>query len=184
MDLSTTSVPSHPLAGLARPLVAIAAVAFLAWFPIVVGSRVPLLGFFDLGMHELGHLVTILLPQPLTAIAGSLTQVAVPIALAAYFLLRREERLSAALCIAWCGANLYDVAVYAADAPFQRLPLLGGDNVYHDWAYLLGPDVGSAMSWANELAVAFRGLGIVAFVAAIGVVIWAVPRRSWRWLAG
>ncbi len=29
-----------------------------------------------------------------------------------------------------------DVSIYIADAPFQRLPLIGGS---HDWAYLLGP---------------------------------------------
>lgn len=179
-----TSVEVHPSAGLARPLAAVVAVGLLAWFPIVAGTRVPLLGFFDLGMHELGHLVTFPLPQPLTAAAGSLTQILVPLGLAAYFLLWRGERMSAAICVAWGGANFYDVAVYVADAPYQRLALLGGDNVYHDWAYLLGPEVTDALSWANELATTLRILGIVAFVAAVVVALWAVPVRTWRWLAG
>jgi hypothetical protein len=165
-------------------LVAVAVVGLLAWFPIVAGTRVPLLGYFDLGMHELGHMLTFPLPQPLTAFAGSLTQVLVPLGLAGYFLLWRGERTSAAVCVAWGGANLYDVAVYVADAPYQRLPLLGGDNVDHDWAYLLGPEVMNAMSGANELATALRVLGIAAFVGAVVVALWAVPRRTWRWLGG
>lgn len=182
MGSSPTSVRSHPAVDLVRPTVTVAVIGLLAWFPVVAGSRVPLLGFFDLGMHELGHLVTMPLPQPLTAAAGSLTQILVPLGLAAYFLLRRRELLSAALCVAWCGANLYDVAVYVADAPYQRLPLLGGDNVIHDWAYLLGPDVMNALSSADELALALRGLGIVAFLTATGIALWAVPRRTWEWL--
>lgn len=184
MNVSATDARSHPLVGFARPGAAMVAVAVLAWFPVVVGGRVPLLGYFDLGMHELGHLLTIPLPQPLNAAAGSFTQLAVPLVLAGYFWLSRGERLSAAVCIAWCGANLYDVAVYVADAPYQRLPLLGGDNVYHDWAYLLGPEVVNATSWANELAMTFRVLGLAAFFVAGAVALRVVPRQTWRWMAG
>ena len=31
-----------------------------------------------------------------------------------------------------------NIGVYAADARAHRLPLLGGNKVYHDWTYLLG----------------------------------------------
>jgi hypothetical protein len=37
----------------------------------------------------------------------------------------------------WLGQNLINISVYAADAQARRLPLLGGNKVYHDWHYLL-----------------------------------------------
>ena len=37
----------------------------------------------------------------------------------------------------WFGQNFINISVYAADAQAKRLPLLGGNKVYHDWDYLL-----------------------------------------------
>jgi len=37
----------------------------------------------------------------------------------------------------WCGYNIVNVSYYMADAVLMQLPLLGGDNVIHDWNYLL-----------------------------------------------
>src|SRR5437016_5104483 len=45
----------------------------LAYFPFVRHTRVPLLGLVDLGFHELGHLVTHMLPAVIMAAMGSVT---------------------------------------------------------------------------------------------------------------
>ncbi len=37
----------------------------------------------------------------------------------------------------WLGQNFINISVYAADAQARKLPLLGGNKVYHDWNYLL-----------------------------------------------
>ena len=100
---------------------------------MVLDVRVPILSLVDLGIHELGHLLTYPLPDLITAIAGSFAQVAAPLGLAVYFLARKDEAASA-MCLGWAATSGYDAARYIADAPYERLELLGGD---HDWAYVL-----------------------------------------------
>ena len=56
------------------------------------------------------------------------------------------------------------MSVYIADAPYERLPLIGGD---HDWAFLLhGWD---RMSLAEPLAAWVAGIGGLFVVGAIGL---------------
>ena len=106
--------------------VAGAGVCFLlGFFAFVRDTRVPLLGLVDLGFHELGHLVTYVLPDVVTAAMGSVTQVLVPAGLAAYFLFVRRDLLGGGLCLAWAATSAQDASVYIADAPFQRLRLIG-----------------------------------------------------------
>jgi hypothetical protein len=159
------------------------ACALLVWFPFVRHRRMPLLGNADLGFHELGHLVMYVVPvsQFLTAIMGSVFQVAVPAALAVYFALARRDALATAVCSAWAAANLHDVSVYIADAPHERLPLIGGQ---HDWAYLLGPEQLDHLAAARTIAAVVNGIGVVLALASIatcaGVAAWRAtePRRA------
>ena len=134
--------------------------AVLAYFPFVRGTRVPLLGLVDLGFHELGHLVTYVLPAVITAAMGSVAQVAVPLGIAAYFWFARRDRLAAGLCLAWAGTSARDAAVYIADAPYQRLTLIGGE---HDWAFVLGPGHLNMLDRAGLIA----GLGTAFAVALV-----------------
>ena len=140
--------------------------AVIGFFPFVQQRRVPLLGGVDLGFHELGHMLTYVFPDLMTALMGSIFQVAIPLGLAAYFGLRRRDLLAAGLCLAWAGASAFDVSVYIADAPFQRLPLIGGS---HDWAYLLGPAALGNMSSAAGIAGAVRLTGAGLVLAGIGL---------------
>lgn len=119
------------------------------------GEHVPLLSLVNLGFHELGHLLTYPFPDLFTASMGSVTALLVPLGLAAYFTWRHRDRLGAALCLAWAGSAATEWSVYVADAPFERLPLIGGE---HDWAFVLG-----RLGWtdaAGEIAVA---LGVLAW---------------------
>src|SRR3954451_5253270 len=74
-----------------------------AWFGFVQTERVPLLGYVDLGFHELGHLIMYILPinQVLTAAMGSIMQCAVPLGLAVYFSVWRKDRVASCACAAW-----------------------------------------------------------------------------------
>jgi len=135
----------------------------IGFFPIT-GREVPFLDLFDLGIHELGHMLAIPFGRFIHTLAGSVAQVAVPAGLAVYFGFVRRDAIGAGFCTAWAGTSAYDVAVYVADAPFQRLSLIGG---YHDWAYLLGPGELDALSAAGTIATAIRFGGAVAIGAGI-----------------
>jgi hypothetical protein len=140
--------------------------ATLGFFPFVQNRRVPLLGGVDLGFHELGHMLTYPFPDVVTAIMGSVFQIAVPLGLSAYFWFRRRDVLGTALCLAWAGASAVDVSVYIADAPFQRLQLIGG---YHDWAFLLGPTAFGNLDAASSIAGAVKLMGALLVLAGIAL---------------
>ena len=149
-----------------RYVLGVLACAVLGFFPFVQGTRVPLLGMVDLGFHELGHMLALPLPDPATAIMGSVMQVMVPLGLVAYFAFARRDLLGVGLCLAWAGASAWDVGVYIADAPYQRLPLIGGE---HDWAYLLGPGGLADLSAAGPLSTVMTVSGAALVLAGLGV---------------
>jgi hypothetical protein len=139
------------------------------WIAFVLRAQVPLLSLVDLGFHELGHLVTRPFPEVVMFMAGSVAQVAVPVGLAAYFLARRD-RLGGAMCLAWAATSARDVAVYIADAPFQRLELIGGE---HDWSFILG-EHWNALDKAGVVAAAVRGFGVALLFAGFCLCAWYV----------
>jgi len=146
-----------------RNLAAAAACAALGLLAFGRDARVPLLGWIDLCVHEFGHVATMVAPPLVTAMAGSVAQVALPLALAAAFWRVRREPLSAMVCLAWAGTSAHDAAAYIADAPDERLELIGGT---HDWAYALGPEGLDALARAGAIAGAVRGVGFLMVVLA------------------
>jgi hypothetical protein len=121
------------------------------------GSNVPLLVFADLGFHELGHLLGYITrpPEWIIAIAGTGLQIAVPLGAALALGLWRRDPFGATICLAWAATSLRGSAVYVADAPYERLPLIGGQ---HDWAYLLG-EHWQALDRADDIAGWMTGAG-------------------------
>ena len=117
-----------------RYVAGLAVIGFLLWFPFVRGVRVPLVWAADLGFHELGHMLAIPLGTTVHFLAGSSTQVLVPLGLAGYFWLWQRDGMSTGVMMAWAASNAQDASVYIADGPYQNLPLIGG---HHDWQYLL-----------------------------------------------
>lgn len=123
-----------------------------------------LLDDVNLAIHEAGHVLFQPLGDPLVVLGGSLFQVIVPLAFVMYFFARREL-FSASVVLAWVAASLANVAVYIGDARAQELPLLGGENVIHDWWYLL-------IEWdllSSDLSIArwTRLISATAFVASV-----------------
>ena len=140
--------------------------------------EVPILDWFDLGVHEAGHIVASFLPRLVMFMAGSVAQVALPLGFAAYFALRRRDLASAGFCVAWAGTSARDVSIYVADAPIQALPLVGGGT--HDWAWILGYFDALHRSVGVARAVEFAGLAMV--VAGVGLAVW--PALFPRWARG
>ncbi len=122
----------------------------------------------NIGIHEAGHLVTRAFGQFICAAAGSAFQCLAPV-IAAVVLLRQRDFSGLGFCLTWLASNLFYVALYVADAPFQQLPLLsvGGGEVYHDWAWLLD-DLGM-LGAAGFFAGCLRLAG---YACALGGVVW------------
>ena len=154
----------------------IAAIAWLGWIAYVRGERVPLLAGVDLGFHELGHMLMAWAPSQVAALAGTVMQIAVPLGLAAYFIAARHEEVAGALMLGWAGTSAQSASVYIADAPFQRLPLIGGT---HDWAYLLGP-AWNVMGAAGAIAGTVWVLGLLMLGAGLGLCVAGIVRERVR----
>lgn len=154
------------VAGLAGCLV-------LGWFAFVRGEAVPVLRLVDLGVHELGHLLTYVFPDMITAVAGSAFQILVPVGLALVFWFGVSDRMAAGLCLAWAGSSAQHVEVYVADAPHQRLPLIGGE---HDWAFILGRM--GLLDRAEGVATVVRGLALVLLLAGMAACLWGLARAN------
>jgi hypothetical protein len=131
-----------------------------------LGREVPFLDLFDLGIHELGHLVTAFMPPLVMFLAGSIAQVAFPLAMALYFGLGRRDHAAAGFCAAWAGTSARDVSIYAGDAVSQSLPLIGGE---HDWAYILGPRGFDALHRTEAVAAMIETAG--AIMATVGILL-------------
>ena len=164
----------HPSPTQLKAVAAAAWCLLLGWIAFVRSASVPLLSLVDLGFHELGHLLTYPLPwDGVTAAMGTVFQIGVPAGLAVYFALARRDHVGAAVCLAWAGTSARDASVYIADAPFEQLPLIGGD---HDWAFLLhGSD---HLDWAAPLATAVRFGGLLLLLGGLALAGLAATRRS------
>jgi hypothetical protein len=89
------------------------------------------------------------------------------------FWLGVKDRMAAGLCLAWAGSSAQQVAVYVADAPYQRLPLIGGE---HDWAFILGRL--GLLDRAEGVATAVRGLGLILVLAGMSACLWGLARAN------
>jgi hypothetical protein len=90
----------------------------------------------DLIIHEAGHYIFFIFGTFINMAGGSLLQLIMPV-LFAFSFFRTEQNFSGSLMMYWLAINFFNVGQYAADAVSMNLPLLGGDNVIHDWNYLL-----------------------------------------------
>jgi hypothetical protein len=156
----------------AAPWIAAAAITLLlAFLTFTRDGWTPLLSYFDLGVHEFGHLLTVWAPEIIVWPAGSFVQVALPLAFAAYFL-HRGDRFAVVLTVAWAAESLNNVSVYAADAQAMVLPLFGDDGAGagHDWHNILG-----RLGWLESTETVARVIqlgSVLLFVAALGLAAW------------
>jgi hypothetical protein len=164
----------------------------LAWFALFLQvsqsttlQRSNVVALFDFGMHELGHILFIPFGVFMTILGGSLFQCLFPLL---WFgaCLWKKWYFAAALCLAWCGYNLYDVAVYAADAQDRLLPLATFSNSYdeaHDWYQILtrlnSLDATPAVAQALRVAGGtFMVVGLAIAAALVGLMFYWWYRRG------
>ncbi len=118
----------------------------------------------NLVIHEGGHFVFMFFGKFIHALGGTLMQILLP-GLIAFYFFSKYYRLGYQLGVFWIGQNLMNISVYAADAQARKLPLLGGDKVYHDWHYLLG-EIG-ILEYSEEVGYFFVGLAVICFFFSI-----------------
>jgi len=121
----------------------------------------------DLVIHEAGHLFFFIFGRFIYTAGGTLMQIILPSFIAWYFF-RNRYRLGVQISLLWLGQNLINISVYAADAQSKKLHLLGGSNVYHDWAYMLGA-LGIA-EYDAYVGYLFFGLAIAVFITLLFVI--------------
>ena len=118
----------------------------------------------DLVIHEAGHLFFYIFGRFIYTAGGTLMQIILPSIIVWYFF-RNRYRTGVQFSLLWLGQNLINISVYAADARAQRLPLLGGHNVYHDWHYMLGQL--NILNYDTEVGYFFVGLAIIIFTTSL-----------------
>ncbi|MEW6356729.1 MAG: hypothetical protein AB1696_10405 [Planctomycetota bacterium] len=134
----------------------------------------------DLGIHELGHFVTLWLPGVLCALAGTAAQCIAPL-VAGFGFVRKGIFFEACFCLWWCGENLICSSYYIADAKTMNLPLVSpfGALPKHDWNEILRA-VG-LLRWDTTLAFLVRACGTLLVVGGIALgiaVLWAMREQA------
>lgn len=101
-------------------------------------------------------------------------QIILPSFIAFYFY-RNNYKTGVQFSLAWLAQNFLNISVYASDARAQKLPLLGGKKVYHDWTYLL-----------NQMGILEydQFAGYFFFAAAIFIFLLAISLPAfWRYIS-
>ena len=120
-----------------RAVITVLLTIYFARHALFDPGQLTLLAPFNLLIHEAGHPLFGLLGIQYIGIAGgSLMQILIPSVFVGYFWLR-DQKWESSIVFFWLAASIFEVARYAADAQLMQLELLGGDNVIHDWNYLL-----------------------------------------------
>ena len=101
------------------------------------GNFIPLLDHFTLLIHEGGHGIFKIFGSFIYTLGGSLMQIIIA-CLFIFFFYSNKKKFGTQLSLIFLAENLFNISKYAADAQARKLPLLGGNKVYHDWHFLLG----------------------------------------------
>lgn len=127
-------------------------------------GRFFIIDYINLLIHEGGHGIFKIFGKFIHALGGTLAQILIP-GLFIVFYLIKGIRVPVQISLVWLGQNLINISTYASDARAQKLPLLGGKKVYHDWAYLLRET--GLLNYDKEAGLFIYSFAIVAFIISI-----------------
>jgi hypothetical protein len=123
----------------------------------------------NLALHEMGHAIFGWFGEFIGILGGSVFQCLCPV-LAFEVFRRQGDRFGLTFCFAWLATNVFDVAIYMADARAMELPLVSpfaGDEITHDWNWLLTEM--NLLAYDQSLATLVRALGHLSFLV---FVVW------------
>lgn len=129
----------------------------------------------NLAIHEMGHPIFHTFGEFPGVAGGSIFQCLVPL-LSIIMFLRQRDYFAIAVCFGWLSTNLFDVATYAADARALQLPLVspygGGEEIIHDWNYIL--DKLNMLQYDYIVAGWLRFFAVVSTLICLGVGSWLI----------
>lgn len=134
------------------------------WLVVNNGNFIFILDHFNLLIHEGGHGIFRLFGDFIYTLGGTLMQIILP-SVFIYYFYSNKKNFGVQVSFVYLGQNLYNISKYASDAVAQRLPLLGGDNVYHDWNWLLKKM--NILQYDQEVGLFFVILAITTFLIAL-----------------
>jgi hypothetical protein len=161
-----------------KPISKGALVAWLLFYALVLFHALRARGGFlfidhvNLLVHEAGHLLFGWLGATLGLWGGTLLELLVPLALAAYFTFQRHTAATAFAAFFFFENFLY-IATYMADARSQGLPLVTVGDVEaggHDW-YRIFSSLG-LLAYDRVIGGVVRGLGWLGMLATVGWLVW------------
>jgi hypothetical protein len=124
--------------------------------------------YLNLLIHEGGHGVFKIFGGFIYTLGGTLMQIIIPSMFVVYYFLTKKKFLTQIFLI-WLGENFFNISVYASDARSKKLPLLGGNNVYHDWNYLLSKT--GLLEYDLLIGKIFIALGLICFLVVLFIPI-------------
>ena len=135
----------------------------MIYFTINIGNFL-FIDYINLLIHEGGHGVFKVFGGFIYTLGGTLMQIIIPSMFVVYYFVKKTK-FGAQAFLVWLGQNLFNISVYAADARAHKLPLLGGNKVYHDWTYILNKL--DLIEYDQLIGDIFVFLGLAAFVIAL-----------------
>ncbi|KAF0151256.1 MAG: hypothetical protein FD143_2111 [Ignavibacteria bacterium] len=123
-----------------------------------------LIDYLNLLIHEGGHGIFRAFGDFIYTLGGTLMQIIIPTMFVVYYFIKKRK-LGAQIFLVWLGQNFFNISVYTSDARAQKLPLLGGNKVYHDWAYMLNKL--EIIEYDKLIGEIFIYLGLAAFCIAL-----------------
>lgn len=120
--------------------------------------------YINLLIHEGGHGIFRIFGKFLYTLGGTLMQLIIPGMFVVYYFINKK-RFGAQIFLIWLGENLINISIYASDAQARKLPLLGGNKVYHDWHWLLSNT--GLLEYDYTIGHFFYISGIIVFIAAL-----------------
>jgi len=122
--------------------------------------------YINLLIHEGGHGIFKVFGKFIYVLGGTLMQIIIPSMFVIYYLIKKKK-FGTQIFLIWLGENLMNISIYAADARAQKLPLLGGNKVYHDWTWLLSQT--GLLEQDQLVGSVFYGTGILMFLIALSL---------------
>lgn len=128
------------------------------------GNFIPLIDHFTLLIHEGGHGIFKFFGSFIYTLGGSLMQILMAGLFIFYFYINKKM-LGVQFSLIFLSENLFNISKYAADAQARKLPLLGGNKVYHDWHFLLSKM--NILQYDQIVGYCFITLAIISLIAAL-----------------
>lgn len=135
----------------------------MIYFTLNIGNFL-FIDYINLLIHEGGHGVFKVFGGFIYTLGGTLMQIIIPSMFIVFYFVKKTK-FGAQAFLVWLGQNLFNISVYAADARAHKLPLLGGNKVYHDWTYILNKL--GLIEYDQLIGDVFVFLGLAAFVVAL-----------------